>query len=182
MNKKLWALFTTLIILSMVIVSCAPKTVVETVEVVKEGYETDPGVTDYLTLDLACNQGDFGLEGEDCYYGKVYVGDPPDIFWTDMECCVSGDGLECRSTQSLTERKYSKSLLVLDGRECGQMEAEFKKIGSPPPPKVEKKEDKKEDKKKEEPCANGGSPCGGQPCCLSCDIDDSTGEESCGDW
>ncbi|MCG7851041.1 MAG: ABC transporter substrate-binding protein [Methanosarcinaceae archaeon] len=36
MNKKLWALLTTLIVLSMVIVSCAPQTVVETVEVVKE--------------------------------------------------------------------------------------------------------------------------------------------------
>jgi len=153
-----------------------PQKCCQEVEVVKEGYETIPGVTDYLTLDLACNKGDFGLEGEDCYYGKVYVGDPAIEFWTDMECCVSGDGLECRSTESLSgNRKYSKSLLVLDGRECGEMEATFKKIGSWTPPEKPKKDDRKAG------CENGGSPCGDNPCCLSCCYGCNAGEDSCDD-
>ena len=124
-------------------------------EVTYTGY-IQPTVLRLLEIDLACENGAWNIDDGECIDGEVFVGADQDIFWTDVECCLSDDELHCESPGTVDQKK-SKTKLELSGDTCSQ-EVFFQ---SPYYAPSEAGED-------ESPCPPGQVLCAGSCCAGVC--------------
>ena len=101
------------------------------------------------------------------------------IHLADMECFhqpgIDENVLHCESLGNIDQKK-SKTKLEFSIQGC-----EYEIVFQSPYYAPVVPEEEEEEVEEMEECSNGGSPCGDNPCCLSCCYGCNAGEDSCDD-
>lgn len=85
-------------------------------EVTYTGY-IEPTVLRLLEINLSCEDGAWNIDDGECIGGETLVGADQNIFWTDVDCCLSDDELHCESPGTVDQKK-SWTKLELSGDTC----------------------------------------------------------------